>query len=169
MEKKKSFVPSLKVQGLGLSTLQKENGKTQEENDVDLQLKSQITSPPLEPKLSNMYSQPEPVQNNLTKKFQIPSLKVGGLGFSTLMNDKGKTQEELDVEALIQPQKPKLQAHPVTQKVVAGDSATDDEGEFQINQRLSKRSALEGQKGSKNNDGDGSSSDEYYAEMQKMK
>jgi len=48
-----------------------------------------------------MYSN-DPQQNNLVpKKFQIPSLKVGGLGFSTLMNDKGKTQEELDVEALI--------------------------------------------------------------------
>ena len=28
----------------------------------------------------------------------IPSLKVGGLGLSTLVKDNGKTQEELDVE-----------------------------------------------------------------------
>lgn len=28
-------------------------------------------------------------------------LKVGGLGFSTLIKDNGKTQEELDVDLLI--------------------------------------------------------------------
>ncbi len=33
--KKAPFIPALKVGGLGLSTLIKENGKTQEEMDVD--------------------------------------------------------------------------------------------------------------------------------------
>lgn len=32
----------------------------------------------------------------------IPSLKVGGLGFSTIVKENGKTQEELDVEKLVQ-------------------------------------------------------------------
>jgi hypothetical protein len=31
----------------------------------------------------------------------IPSLKVGGLGFSTIVKENGKTQEELDVEKLV--------------------------------------------------------------------
>ena len=31
----------------------------------------------------------------------IPSLKVGGLGLSTLIKDDGKTQEELDVINLV--------------------------------------------------------------------
>ena len=35
------------------------------------------------------------------KKPMIPSLKVGGLGFSTLIKDGGKTQEEQDVENLV--------------------------------------------------------------------
>ncbi len=38
--KKAPFVPALKISGLGLSTLVKENGKTQEEMDVDAQVKS---------------------------------------------------------------------------------------------------------------------------------
>jgi len=29
----------------------------------------------------------------------IPSLKVGGLGMSTLVKEGGKTQEEMDVES----------------------------------------------------------------------
>ena len=38
--KKKPFIPSLKTGSLGLSTLMKENGKTQEEIDVENQVKA---------------------------------------------------------------------------------------------------------------------------------
>ena len=34
-------------------------------------------------------------------KFKIPSLKVGGLGLSSIVGDDGKTQEERDVDALV--------------------------------------------------------------------
>ncbi len=36
---KKPFIPSLKTAGLGLSTIAKEGGKTQEELDVESQVK----------------------------------------------------------------------------------------------------------------------------------
>ena len=76
-------MPQLKVGGLGFSTLLKENGKTQEEIDVDAQVKLNaqktvqqvVTTQPQAPKKTPF----------------IPSLKVGGLGFSTLIKDGGKT------------------------------------------------------------------------------
>jgi hypothetical protein len=37
------------------------------------------------------------------RKPMIPSLKVGSLGFSTLIKEDGKTQEEQDVEKLVNP------------------------------------------------------------------
>ena len=39
-----------------------------------------------------------PAQTQANKRPLVPSLKVGGLGLSTLVKDNGKTQEELDVE-----------------------------------------------------------------------
>ena len=45
--------------------------------------------------------QPSDSQSIQQKKPLIPSLKVGGLGISTLVKEGGKTQEELDVENLV--------------------------------------------------------------------
>ena len=39
------------------------------------------------------------------KKPLIPSLKVGGLGLSSIVKEDGKTQEELDVENLVKDNK----------------------------------------------------------------
>jgi hypothetical protein len=36
----------------------------------------------------------------------VPSLKVGSLGFSTLIKENGKTQEEQDVEKLVNTKAP---------------------------------------------------------------
>jgi hypothetical protein len=57
---------------------------------------------------------PPPPPTEQKKPF-IPSLKVGGLGFSTLIKDNGKTQEEQDVEKLVLESKQaakKVQPHP---------------------------------------------------------
>ena len=85
-------MPSLKTAGLGLSTLVKEGGKTQEELDVESQVKqnNQQAAPQAAP----------PVQQT-AKKPIIPMLNTGGLGFSTLVKEGGKTQEELDVESQV--------------------------------------------------------------------
>ena len=96
--KKQPFVPSLKVGGLGLSTLVKDGGKTQEELDVEAMVKNK--QPPAQPQRQEPQQppvQPGPAQPQARKPF-VPSLKVGGLGLSTLVKEHGKTQEELDVE-----------------------------------------------------------------------
>jgi hypothetical protein len=54
--------------------------------------------------VNNKSEQPEPVAQPQVKKGppMIPSLKVGGLGLSTLIKDNGKTQEEMDVDQQVQ-------------------------------------------------------------------
>lgn len=98
VQPKKPFIPSLKTAGLGLSTLVKDGGKTQEELDVESQVKgNQAPSAISEPV--------QPPSNPVHKKPVIPMLKTGGLGFSTIIKEGGKTQEELDVESQIKPAK----------------------------------------------------------------
>lgn len=82
----------LNTGGLGFSTLVKEGGKTQEELDVESQVKQGQTQ-----------MAPPAVTQQAVKKPFIPMLKTGGLGFSTLVKDGGKTQEEIDVENQIKP------------------------------------------------------------------
>lgn len=44
---------------------------------------------------------PRPVVNHGVGKFKIPQLRTAGLGLSTLVDATGKTQEEKDVENLV--------------------------------------------------------------------
>ncbi len=73
----------------------KENGKTQEEIDVENQV--------IENKIPTKQSQPELLSEEpkIVKKPFIPSLKTETLGFSNLVKEGGKTQEEIDVESQV--------------------------------------------------------------------
>ena len=95
--KKQPFVPSLKVGGLGLSTIVKDGGKTQEEMDVENLVKNK-TPPQVDPQ---PIDKEQPRDQQKPKKPFVPSLRVGGLGLSTIVKDGGKTQEELDVENMV--------------------------------------------------------------------
>ena len=96
--KKKPMIPSLKVGGLGLSSIAKDGdgGKTQEELDVANIVAGNKMEPlkPDESQNSVIADQPKKV----VKKPFIPPLKgAASLGLSTLLMDNGKTREEQDV------------------------------------------------------------------------
>jgi len=86
-----------------MSTLIQENGKTQEEMDVD-----RLVRGPNQPPLSHAptpgsldLSQQEPAPPAKKKPFIPPLLGAKNLGMSTLIGDNGKTQEEMDVDRLV--------------------------------------------------------------------
>ena len=96
-------MPKLNITGLGLSTLVTAEGKTQEELDVNklvLEGKHQTVQQPVV-----QSSLPDNPWGGPKKPFAVPSLKIGGLGMSTLVKEDGKTQEEQDVDKLVNEQK----------------------------------------------------------------
>jgi hypothetical protein len=86
MNEKKNFVPSVQP------------GAVIEEEPVPEPMSDHILSPGMSSYTDTEIAPPSVI----TRKAPfIPSLKVGGLGMSTLIKENGKTQEELDVEKLV--------------------------------------------------------------------
>ena len=97
--KKPIGLPSLKIGGLGLSTLAGDNGKTAEEMG-DMQVLMDAKKKPAGNQSETSRSESDsdaglPPPLPVKKPMALPNLNIGGLGLSTLAGDGGKTAEEM--------------------------------------------------------------------------